>query len=148
MLVVLAELCGGAIAERRRLRPASGAATTASRSRSGGGRGVLSHQRPDLLGRDRRSGHGANARESASAHYALVQVRRGAPRGDRSGRARPTGRRAHWSRGGGPGGPRISTTRVQWKAGLGPLEERVDGAMRHRLFASTNGGLNRAESSS
>ena len=28
MLVVLAELCGGAIAERRRLRPASGAATT------------------------------------------------------------------------------------------------------------------------
>jgi cellulose synthase (UDP-forming) len=39
MLVVLAELCGGAIAERRRLRAASGAATTAFRSRSGAGRG-------------------------------------------------------------------------------------------------------------
>ena len=37
MLVVLAELCGGAIAERRRLRPASGAATTAFRSRGGAG---------------------------------------------------------------------------------------------------------------
>jgi hypothetical protein len=28
----------------------------------------LSHQRPDLLGRHRRRGHGANARESGSAH--------------------------------------------------------------------------------
>jgi cellulose synthase (UDP-forming) len=39
MLVLLAEFCGGAIAERRRLRPASGAATTAFRSRSGAGSG-------------------------------------------------------------------------------------------------------------
>jgi cellulose synthase (UDP-forming) len=39
MLVVLAELCGGAIAERRRLRPESGAATTAFRSLSSAGNG-------------------------------------------------------------------------------------------------------------
>ena len=53
MLVVLAELCGGAIAERRRLRPASRAATTASRSRSGADRGGehgLSLPVPDRLG--------------------------------------------------------------------------------------------------
>jgi cellulose synthase/poly-beta-1,6-N-acetylglucosamine synthase-like glycosyltransferase len=74
MLVLLVELCGGAIAERRRLRPASGAATTAFRSRGGAGRGGepgLSLPVPGRLGL--RGGETARTRTHEGARSPLRQ---------------------------------------------------------------------------
>ena len=84
MLVVLAELCGGAIAERRRLRPASGAATTASRSRSGAGNGGEPDLSSPVLGR--LGLRGAETARTRTHEEARSPLRQRAPR------LRPDGR--------------------------------------------------------
>jgi hypothetical protein len=94
MLVLLAELCGGAIAERRRLRPASGAATTAFRSCGGAGRGRepgLSLPVPGTLGL--RGGETAGT----STHEGLSGKRRQDPAPSRPPMRRSTTGATSWT---------------------------------------------------